>query len=297
MPDVELKCPSCQKISKYKEPTKTNTWGGLDYDGCVHSKPNPYYARYIKVCPHCLFCGTRETFRAPPAKDKIEKIAGLIKALSFKKSELQPDQVATLFTTTMSEVVADDKKRADIYLTAAFFLREASWKFPDGYSEIEEIVKKHGLGGTSFLQGKNQAIVDVDKSYAILKLAESEKDDVQKLRLKFVAAIFLRKHGELARASEIIKSIQADRSSDSIIDDCLKTIEKFIPEEKKYLGLAAEFLDKVAEIQAKIRRIEILREIGDTETATKEINRLIEDKQNSQIKKKLEELKKRIERK
>lgn len=289
--EADSKCPACQNPTILKGAGKTNNWGGIDYDGAIHSHPNAYYASKIQVCGECFYTAGRETFCKPPSKEKLERIVASIRAMGLRKNNLQPDQIAALFTTTMLEVAAADKERVDANLTAAFFLRESSWKFPEGYVEVEDIVKKYGLGGTSFLQGKNQAVVDVDKCYSILKAAGSEKDEVQQFRMKFVAAIFMRKHGEIAKAAEVIKSIQAGRADDSIIDDCLKTTEKFISEERKYLERAA------AALEPGILRVEMLREIGETETAAKELDQLIKNKDNSKIKQQLEEIKKRVERK
>lgn len=289
--ETEAKCPACQKSNTLKESGKTNNWGGIDYDGAIHSTPSPYYASKILVCRECLYTAGKATFGKPPSKEKLERIVASIKAMGLRKNDLQPDQIAALFTTTMLEVAATDKERVDANLTAAFFLRESSWKFPEGYVEVEDIVKKYGLGGTSFLQGKNQAVVDVDKCYSILKAAGSEKDEVQQFRMKSVAAIFLRKHGEIAKAADVIKSIQNGRANDSIIDDCLKTTEKFISEEKKYLERA------VAALEPGILSVELLREIGEAETAAKELEQMIKNKDNSKIKPQLEEIRKRLERK
>ena len=233
---VPARCAACRKKFTAVRVRSSNTYGGIDTDGCVCPNGDAFLTWLVVTCPHCL-CSRIPAHRerAPWGDAAQQYLAEQAKDRPFPESASQEDiptvRKFELAVGLLEAEGAPAQMRAALWRMAAWALRtearertlapEHGWDddVPDAWDELASrqwnarVVADRQSRGSRTLTGRELG--------AAAQLLEREPDDVL-VRLRH--ALVLRAHGELHAALPLLRELRKARAPKGAGSDVEQTV-------------------------------------------------------------------------
>ncbi len=286
---VDVTCPVCANTFEAWEWHSTNTFGGVDMDGCRHAAGNQVFLRICWTCPRCLYTGLQSDWKEGHDADLVARL----------KAENPLKPLATVDPETARTTRIPAGVRWDLYLQIldlqetdaeekAYALCQTAWThrfgqlWPEGLDDALSALGR--TYRTALREAKPEAhdawLEEVETARALRKDAEDSSLPLsvfeRQHRLLLAAALF--KHrGEDPDAAAILTALRAQ--GEDLDEDVVAGIEELegrIAWERGYLSRAVPLLREAAASESVeddvrpwmlLRLAELQRKVGVPEEA------------------------------
>lgn len=278
---VPVVCPLDGTSFTAIEVVTTNQWGGIDADFCPHAyKTTPLEFR-VWTCPSCGFTGRKADFGARlPEEEKKALREGLSPAEPIRKGAAQSEIPGHVKYDLWAQVLrirgAPPEEIGRAWLHASWSCRQQGAIELDGFDEWETLRESYGLNQPPLQLGrKNRTELDLEAARKIARDVEGGRHErgVSRTLARYLAAFLFRKHGENGEAEAWLKSLEALKGENSVVEEAAGRMRASIERERGYQKKALEAftaaLGRGGRNSAEIAYLtgELHRRLGDREAA------------------------------